>query len=174
VAEAFARFLFITEAQRVFVLNDLRPVTAEGPAYAGDRFPEVRFFRITDQGGWSGNAQMWLEQRPAHRPAARRRRPSASVSLPGRFSRARVDETPPLPNNLGPTLLLILGVMVSPLLIGVPLILLGLSRVRTAEGRLALPQLTAWKRRIRRRFQVVPALFQLPPTPPLRRNLIRP
>lgn len=83
-------------------------------------------------------------------------------------------ETPPLPNNLGPTLLLILGVMVSPLLIGVPLVLLGLSRVRTAEGRLALPKLTAWKRRIRRRFQAVPALFRLPPTPPLRRNLIRP
>ncbi len=52
VAEAFARFLFTPEAQRVFVDNGFRPATAEGRAYAGERFPKTRFFRIADLGGW--------------------------------------------------------------------------------------------------------------------------
>lgn len=53
--------------------------------------------------------------------------------------------TSPLPNNLGPTLLLAIGLMVSPLLIGVPLVILGLARLRTAEGQRALPELSRWK-----------------------------
>lgn len=52
VAEAFARFLFTPEAQKVFVDYGLRPVTAEGKAYARRRFPDVTFFRIADHGGW--------------------------------------------------------------------------------------------------------------------------
>lgn len=98
----------------------------------------------------------------------------ASFPLPSRVSSTRVGEPPPLPNNLGPTLLVIVGLIVSPLLIGMPLVMLGLSRVRTAEGRLALPRLSAWKRRIRRRFHIVPALFQLPLSKPLQRILLGP
>ena len=47
----------------------------------------------------------------------------------------------PLPNNLGPTLLIAIGVLTSPLVFGVPLVLVGLALVRTAQGRLAWPSL---------------------------------
>jgi hypothetical protein len=57
-----------------------------------------------------------------------------------------------LPNNLGPTLLLAIGFITTPLLIGVPLLLLGLDGLRTAEGHRALPalsnRLAAWRRRL--------------------------
>ncbi|MFN9692450.1 MAG: hypothetical protein ACK550_01395 [Synechococcaceae cyanobacterium] len=52
VAEAFARFLFTPPAQKAFVNNGFRPVTAEGKAFAKGRFQEVKFFRIGDLGGW--------------------------------------------------------------------------------------------------------------------------
>lgn len=40
-----------------------------------------------------------------------------------------------LPNNLGPTLLIGLGCGLLPLLLGLPLVLYGLSRVRSVDGR---------------------------------------
>ncbi len=52
VAEAFARFLFTAPAQKAFADNGFRPVTAEGKAYAKGRFQDVKFFRISDLGGW--------------------------------------------------------------------------------------------------------------------------
>jgi sulfate transport system substrate-binding protein len=53
VATAFARFLFTAPAQRAFADNGIRPVTPEGKAYAGNRFPTVKFFRVGDFGGWA-------------------------------------------------------------------------------------------------------------------------
>lgn len=47
----------------------------------------------------------------------------------------------PIPNNLGPTLLLALGLPLVPLLIGVPLVLVGLAGIRDAQGEQALPWL---------------------------------
>jgi len=52
----------------------------------------------------------------------------------------------PIPNNLGPTLLLAVGVPLLPLLIGAPLVLLGLAQLRAADGTPALP----WLSRLRR------------------------
>lgn len=54
---------------------------------------------------------------------------------------ARAPAIHPVPNNLGPTLLLVVGVLLAPLLIGVPLLLLGLSMLRSADGTPALPSL---------------------------------
>lgn len=48
----------------------------------------------------------------------------------------------PIPNNLGPTLLLAVGIPLIPLLVGVPLVLYGLARIRDARGALALPWLS--------------------------------
>ena len=60
-----------------------------------------------------------------------------------------LEAVPPIPNNLGPTLLVAIGVPLLPLLIGAPLTLLGLSRLRAADGALVLPQLDRAKRWIR-------------------------
>ena len=54
VAEAFVRFLYTPQAQRIFVDNGFRPVTPEGKALARGRFPSVSFFRVSDFGGWPG------------------------------------------------------------------------------------------------------------------------
>ena len=54
----------------------------------------------------------------------------------------------PQPNNLGPTLLLVLGLLTLPLGVGVPLVLLGLAQIRTHEGRPALPLLARQQRRL--------------------------
>jgi sulfate transport system substrate-binding protein len=51
-AEAFARFLYTPAAQKIFADSGFRPVTPEGRAYAKGRFPNVKFFRISDLGGW--------------------------------------------------------------------------------------------------------------------------
>ena len=48
---------------------------------------------------------------------------------------------PPIPNNLGPTLLLALALLLVPLGIGVPLLLLSLARVRTWQNQPAFPRL---------------------------------
>ncbi len=48
---------------------------------------------------------------------------------------------PPIPNNLGPTLLLILALLLLPLVIGVPLLLVALARVRTWQNQPAFPRL---------------------------------
>lgn len=54
------------------------------------------------------------------------------------------------PNNLGPTLLIVLGACMTPLLVGIPIVLLALSRLRTRDGHRTyaklLPKLTSWKR----------------------------
>jgi hypothetical protein len=47
-----------------------------------------------------------------------------------------------LPNNFGPTLLIALGILLIPFLIGVPFVLCGLARIRDAQGELALPWLS--------------------------------
>lgn len=47
----------------------------------------------------------------------------------------------PIPNNLGPTLLLVVGLLLLPLGVGLPLLLLSLARVRTWQGRPACPRL---------------------------------
>ncbi len=39
-----------------------------------------------------------------------------------------------LPNNLGPTLLIIGGSFLLPLLLGIPLLLMGISQLRRADG----------------------------------------
>ncbi|MFM9104656.1 MAG: sulfate ABC transporter substrate-binding protein [Cyanobium sp.] len=52
VAEAFVKFLYTPQAQRIFVDNGFRPVTPEGKGYAGGKFPSVSFFRVGDFGGW--------------------------------------------------------------------------------------------------------------------------
>ncbi len=49
----------------------------------------------------------------------------------------------PIPNNFGPTLLLAFGVLLLPLLIGVPFVLWGLTRIRDAQGEPALPWLSS-------------------------------
>lgn len=54
---------------------------------------------------------------------------------------AEVTSTAPineLPNNLGPTLLIIGGCFLLPLLLGIPLLLLGLSQLRRADGSRAI------------------------------------
>ena len=54
----------------------------------------------------------------------------------------------PQPNNLGPTLLLILGLLTLPLGVGIPVVLLGLAQIRTDQGRPALPLLARQQRRL--------------------------
>lgn len=49
--------------------------------------------------------------------------------------------SPATPNNLGPTLLLMVGLLLLPLGVGLPLLLLGLAQVRTWEGEPAIPRL---------------------------------
>ncbi|MFM7362876.1 MAG: hypothetical protein ACKO6F_08060 [Cyanobium sp.] len=63
---------------------------------------------------------------------------------------------PSPPNNLGPTLLLALGLLSAPLLVGVPLLLLGLAQIRTAAGRPALPALFLSQRRLFRALRLRP------------------
>ena len=52
VAEAFVKFLYTPQAQRIFVDNGFRPTTPEGKAYAKGRFQSVSFFKVGDFGGW--------------------------------------------------------------------------------------------------------------------------
>ena len=52
-AEAFAKFLYTPAAQKIFVDNGFRPVTAEGKAYAQGKFQEVKTFTIGSFGGWN-------------------------------------------------------------------------------------------------------------------------
>lgn len=47
----------------------------------------------------------------------------------------------PIPNNLGPTLLLVLALLLLPLGIGLPLLLLSLAQVRTWQDQPAFPRL---------------------------------
>lgn len=43
--------------------------------------------------------------------------------------------TPAAPNNLAATLLIVLGFSMIPLLLGIPILLYGLSQLRTRDGR---------------------------------------
>jgi sulfate transport system substrate-binding protein len=53
VAEAFTRYLYSDAAQKEFVNEGFRPVTAAGKAYAKGRFPAIsKLFTVTDFGGW--------------------------------------------------------------------------------------------------------------------------
>ena len=54
VAEAFVKYLYTPQAQKVFVDNGFRPVTPEGKAYARGKFPAATFFKVGDFGGWPG------------------------------------------------------------------------------------------------------------------------
>lgn len=47
-----------------------------------------------------------------------------------------------IPNNLGPTLLLSCGILLLPILVGLPFVVVGLARIRNASGDLALPWLS--------------------------------
>ena len=47
----------------------------------------------------------------------------------------------PIPNNLGPALLLVVSLLLLPLGIGLPLLLLSLAQVRTWQGQPACPRL---------------------------------
>ena len=53
VAEAFAKFLYTPFAQKAFVTNGFRPVTAEGKAFAKGKFQQVKTFTVADFGGWA-------------------------------------------------------------------------------------------------------------------------
>ena len=59
-AEAFAEFLYTPFAQQVFASNGFRPVTAEGKAFAKDKFKEVKFFTIGDFGGWKAASKKFF------------------------------------------------------------------------------------------------------------------
>ncbi len=50
----------------------------------------------------------------------------------------------PFPNNLGATLLIIIGMISIPGLIGLPLLLYGLSELRTSDGRRTYAALRPW------------------------------
>ena len=53
VAEAFAKFLYSQVAQKTFVDNGFRPVTAEGKAFAKGKFQQLKTFTVADFGGWA-------------------------------------------------------------------------------------------------------------------------
>ena len=53
VTEAFAKFLYTPAAQKAFVNNGFRPVTAEGKAYARGKFKQVETFTVDSFGGWN-------------------------------------------------------------------------------------------------------------------------
>ena len=53
VAEAFAKFLYTPAAQKAFVTEGFRPVTAEGKAFAKGKFQSVKTFTVADFGGWA-------------------------------------------------------------------------------------------------------------------------
>ncbi len=53
VAEAFARYLYTDTAQKEFVNEGFRPVTAAGKTFARGKFPTLsKVFTVNDFGGW--------------------------------------------------------------------------------------------------------------------------
>ena len=52
--------------------------------------------------------------------------------------------TPELPNNFGATLLIVAGLLSAPALIGIPLLLYGLSQLRARDGRRTYAFLLPW------------------------------
>lgn len=69
----------------------------------------------------------------------------------------------PIPNNLGPTLLLVAGLLLLPLGVGLPLLLLSLARVRTWQDQPAFPRL---HRGLGRLLSALPKASWAPPLPP--------
>lgn len=67
-----------------------------------------------------------------------------------------------IPNNLGPTLLIALAVVLLPLGIGLPLLLIALARVRTWQGKRACPRLHRSLKRLAAPLRVLPPLPTLP------------
>ena len=66
VAVAFAKFLYSPVAQKAFVDNGFRPVTAAGKAFAKGKFQQVKTFTVAKFGGWAnvnkkffGKAGFW-------------------------------------------------------------------------------------------------------------------
>ena len=55
------------------------------------------------------------------------------------MSSAPSREAAPIPNNFGPTLLIIAGLSLTPALVGVPILWLGLSQLRDHQGRRSFP-----------------------------------
>jgi len=53
VAEAFAKYLYTPVAQKAFVDNGFRPVTAEGKSFAKGKFQQLKTFTVADFGGWA-------------------------------------------------------------------------------------------------------------------------
>lgn len=49
-----------------------------------------------------------------------------------------------LPNNFGPTLLILCGLITSPLLLGVPLVLVGITNLRDRQGQRTYGHLLPW------------------------------
>jgi hypothetical protein len=60
-----------------------------------------------------------------------------------RLADARYGEPKRLPNNLGPTLLIATGLLAIPVIIGFPLVLIGLARLKSIHGTLEFPRLAA-------------------------------
>jgi sulfate/thiosulfate-binding protein len=67
IAEAFAHYLYSDTAQKEFVNEGFRPVSAAGKAYAAGKFPAISIlYRAGDFGGWKtinkkffGNGGLW-------------------------------------------------------------------------------------------------------------------
>lgn len=55
------------------------------------------------------------------------------------MSSAPTPAAAPIPNNLGPTLLIIAGLSLTPALVGIPILWLGLSQLRDFQGRRSFP-----------------------------------
>jgi hypothetical protein len=54
--------------------------------------------------------------------------------------------SPSIPNNLGPTLLIFAGIVTLPALLGIALLLIGLSALKEADGNQCFPRLHGWFR----------------------------
>ena len=68
----------------------------------------------------------------------------------------------PIPNNLGPTLMLVMALLLLPLGIGLPLLLVALARVRTWQGQPAFPRLHQGLQRLREALPRVDGAAPLP------------
>jgi hypothetical protein len=89
---------------------------------------------LADPSSWSGRSSMTSLPLPSQ---GRTRKHRHSLVLRPLAPALPVHQ--PIPNNFGPTVLLALGVLLVPLLIGVPFMVWGLARIRNAQGELALP-----------------------------------
>lgn len=64
LAEAFVKYHYTDQAQKIFADNGFCQVTPAGTAYARGKFQELTFFRVGDFGGWGSRAgAMWSRRR---------------------------------------------------------------------------------------------------------------